>query len=631
MKMHGLSLRYKLMAALMIIPIVGLSLFLLIAKNIFEKDKIAYVFDSSLSVSKTRAARVSSEVSSVISLAQAIVLSYRSDTKNLADVGTYYFERESKFDAFELFAWNPDTSSYEKNVDLAKPTGKRILAESDKETLELVNQARLKPIVIQGVAKSRDRLLLAVRFGDVTDPKHVVAVALFDATELAQVFMEDGPYLSFLARRSDEKTIFSSLDPNSGWGPESVLEALSKKKTPEGIEELKSKQGVRYLSSFSEVGVGDLIVVSMVDRRAALQAVDVLLRKSVLFFIAVLAMTAFIAVFASRSMTQALSKLSFATLKVAQGDFEVRVDGTAGGEIGLLARSFNAMAIEVARLMRETAEKARMEAELATAKTVQETLFPENLAQLGSIEIAGHYEPASECGGDWWYYCETGDKVYIWIGDATGHGAPAALLTSAARAVVSVLTYGPPRPVSECLNILNRAICETSKSKMMMTFFLASIDKNTGLMTYSNASHESPYILHELAPGVEPKRDDFEPITDVNNPRLGEQVDRIFKESKVQLKPGDSIIFYTDGILDVKNGEQKSWGERRFLKSLSAQLKSDATAQEALKGIVHSLEEYREASILDDDVTLIVCRYKQSIFKNADGDLTQLDHGQKAS
>ena len=150
-------------------------------------------------------------------------------------------------------------------------------------------------------------------------------------------------------------------------------------------------------------------------------------------------------------------------------------------------------------------------------------------------------------------------------------------------------------------------------------------------MTYSNASHESPYILHELAPGVEPKRDDFEPITDVNNPRLGEQVDRIFKESKVQLKPGDSIIFYTDGILDVKNGEQKSWGERRFLKSLSAQLKSDATAQEALKGIVHSLEEYREASILDDDVTLIVCRYKQSIFKNADGDLTQLDHGQKAS
>ncbi|MEK7358675.1 MAG: hypothetical protein AAB250_19680, partial [Bdellovibrionota bacterium] len=119
-KMKGVSLRYKLLAALTIIPLIGLSLFLLLAVNIFEKDKIAYVFDSSLSVSKTRATRVTSEIGSDLSIAQAVVLSYRADTKNLAEAGQYYFEREAKFHAFQIHAMNEETGVYEKTVDLAK-------------------------------------------------------------------------------------------------------------------------------------------------------------------------------------------------------------------------------------------------------------------------------------------------------------------------------------------------------------------------------------------------------------------------------------------------------------------------------------------------------------------------------
>lgn len=617
MGMRGISLRYKFMAALLVIPLVGLSLFLLIAKNIFEKDKIAYVFDSSLSVSKTRAARVSSEVSSVISIAQAIVLSYRSDTKNLGETGTYYFDRETKFEAFQLYAWSPDANNYDRTVNLAKPNGKKLLSGGDKTLQDLVSQARTRPIVVHGLqGAATDRVLLAARFGEVSDPKHVIAVALFEATDLAQIFAsEQGPYLSFLSRKSDGQPVFSSLEPGTEWGPEGIWAELADKKTPEGIEELHSGAGMRYLASFSEVGVADLVVVSMVERHAALAAVDVLLRKSFLFFAAIIAMTTILAVIASRGMTLALSRLSAATQKIASGDFGVRVDIQSGGEIGLLATSFNAMAGEVSRLMRETAEKARMESELATAKAVQETLFPESTARIGSVEIAGHYEPASECGGDWWYYCENGDKVYIWVGDATGHGAPAALMTSAARAVASVITIGAPLSPSDCLSILNRAICDTGKGKMMMTFFLACIDTKTGQMAYANASHEPPLLLRQMS--HEPKRDDFIPLNGVNSPRVGEQRDIGFKETTIQLEPGDTVAFYTDGVVDVKSPDAKSWGERRFMKSLAGEIHKalhqpgeiKGEAKNALGGVVQTLAEFRGETPLDDDVTLILCRY----------------------
>lgn len=610
MKMRGISLRYKFMAALLVIPLIGLSLFLLIAKNIFEMDKIAYVFDSSLQVTKTRAARVNSEITSVISLSQAIVLSYRSDTRNLADTGVYFFDRETKLDAFRIMAWNPATSSYEKTVDLVKPSGKTALKDADAGVTDLaLETSKTRPIVVMGIPGSMDRLLLAVRFGEVTDPNHVTALVVFDASELMQIFADKGPYHSYLARKDNGRLVFQPVGTDIGWSR--IWEHFAQKKVPEGIEEIPSplKAGVRYLASYSEVGVAGLMVTSFVDKKAALAAVDVLLRQSLMFFLIVISATMIVAVIASRGMTYALSNLSDATLKVAQGDFDVRVNDRAGGEIGLLATSFNAMAGEVSRLMKETAEKARMESELATARAVQETLFPEPNASIGTVEISGHYQPASECGGDWWFYCENGDKVYIWIGDATGHGAPAALLTSAARAVASVITQGPPLPVSDCLAILNHAICDTSKGQMMMTFFIGCIDKVTGEFSYANASHEPPYLLNRPEAGVEPKRDSFIPLNAVNNPRLGERMDCSFRETSIQLKPGDTIILYTDGVVDVKNPERKSLGERRFLKSLAKTLAVNPATQEAMGEVTASIEEFRSDEPLEDDVTLIICRY----------------------
>lgn len=192
--------------------------------------------------------------------------------------------------------------------------------------------------------------------------------------------------------------------------------------------------------SFSEIGFGDSFVLAAVKKELALSALDQLLKKSVVFFVLLVAVIAIVSLFASGSVTNALTQLFEATEKVTQGKFDIQVKVKSSDEICVLADNFNLMAKEVSRLVAQTAENARMQNELQTAKTVQETLFPDANALLEKIAISGFYEPASECGGDWWHYCMiNGRAVFFRIGDATGHGAPSALITSAAKSAAAII------------------------------------------------------------------------------------------------------------------------------------------------------------------------------------------------
>ena len=142
----------------------------------------------------------------------------------------------------------------------------------------------------------------------------------------------------------------------------------------------------------------------------------------------------------------------------------------------------------------------------------------------------------------------------------------------------------------------------------MMTFALIAIDKKTGLLTYSNASHEPPMILRGQCQEI--SRNDFLALTEVNNPRLGENYSSHFKEGKIQLEPGDRLVLYTDGVMDVKSPEQKTWGERRFVKALSASMMESRDPGQSVTTVVQSLTDFRKKTPLDDDVTLVLCSYR---------------------
>ena len=118
-----------------------------------------------------------------------------------------------------------------------------------------------------------------------------------------------------------------------------------------------------------------------------------------------------------------------------------------------------------------------MEQELEVARTIQETLVPPNepVAQ-GHFKFAGYFQPASQCGGDWWTWHQlVGDKILIVIGDVTGHGVPSAMITAAAKAACDVArsVYQDDVAVAKLLEIMNYASFESAKRKFVMTCFAA--------------------------------------------------------------------------------------------------------------------------------------------------------------
>ena len=362
--------------------------------------------------------------------------------------------------------------------------------------------------------------------------------------------------------------------------------------------------------SFAEVGLGDLIVMSKVDKKRALKAVEVLVLKSLLFFLALLAITLIVSVIVSNRLTATLRELFEATRQIAQGDFDVKIVARSSDEVGGLAHSFNWMAAEVSRLLVDTAEQARMAGELSTVRTVQETLFPAARSQFGPINIMGHFEPASECGGDWWNYSRIGNRLFLWIGDATGHGAPAALITSAATSAAAVIEMIPDVTPARAMSILNRAILQTSKGQIMMTFFIACIDLDTHQFTYSSASHDPPYLMRRT--GEKIGRKDLRPLNEVNGPRLGDVKDFVYRDIAVDFAPGDLLFLYTDGILDIENPAGQKMGERNFLKALVASANLEGPIEDKLGSLRGQLDGFREGALLIDDVTMVMCQFDAS-------------------
>lgn len=583
-----------------------LTIYLILALKIFEEDKIAYVFDSSSRMSGTMASQFKTQLNSVLGTTKPIFQDYLLKQK-FSSVSDSIFTNEPSLEAIIVFS--PSSSGaytqsafLEKEVQLAASYTNALQSQMPSYFAEVDANMRVVKVPFKD-----DRVFM---FEKVTDPESkrssvfLVIVRMSEAAEMFRAALSQKTYLI----SQDGSVLFGPYGQEGQKLQATVTPSFLKgvsQQVAQGAETAKAKDGSELLVSFSKVGFGDLLVVTTVDKEKALGAVQILIRKSLIFFALLISVTVILSLFASSGLTQALTQLFNATKKVAEGDFNIRVDVKSNDEVGSLAENFNIMAAEVSRLLDQTAEKARMESELQTAKTVQDTLFPETRAKIKNLSIAGYYEPASECGGDWWHYCEIGKKIFLWIGDATGHGAPAALITSAAKSASTIIERLNISP-AKALELLNRSIYDVSKGRIMMTFFLAAYDTESGELTYCNASHEAPFLIRKSE--SELKKRDLVTLNEVNNPRLGQSRDSVYQQTSIQLQPGDAVFFYTDGIPDIQNPGKESWGERNFIKALIAANKDYPEAHDSVERFVQSFQDHRQGAPLVDDVTFFVVK-----------------------
>ncbi|MBL7545882.1 MAG: SpoIIE family protein phosphatase [Bdellovibrionaceae bacterium] len=603
MKKKTFSLKYKILLLLTLIPSLALSIYVFLAMSIFSKDKIAYIYDSSGNLSQALSQQLRVLIAGVINNNKSVFQNF-VNSRSFSGVSSGHFESENGVDAILVY----DVDETAKKISFVSMIA-RDKSEYDVFRPKLDNQVQYEAQHIQG----NQRILYSldqndkIFFLEKTTPtapgqKAIYFVVVIKAEEFYDTFSSSSAQQLFLINQFGQVVLGSAQVSERDITKVYDIKFLKNKanRFQQGVEETVDKNKKEMIISFADVGFGESYVLAAVKKDLALSALDQLLKKSVIFFVLLVAIIAVVSLFASGSVTNALTQLFEATQKVSQGQFDIQVQVKTSDEIGVLAENFNLMAKEVSRLLEQTAENARMQNELQTAKTVQETLFPEANAMIEKIAISGFYEPASECGGDWWHYCKINNRVFFWIGDATGHGAPSALITSAAKsaaAIIELLDVGP----SAAMEYLNRCIYEVSRGRLMMTFFIACYDPITKKLTYANASHESPYLIKHKSGPV--KKKDLIPLNDVNNPRLGQGRSTKYDETTVDFDSGDFIFFYTDGVPDVRSASEVAWGEREFLKAIVETQGDHPSVEVFIERFVNKMQTYRSGSTLVDDVT----------------------------
>jgi serine phosphatase RsbU (regulator of sigma subunit) len=298
-----------------------------------------------------------------------------------------------------------------------------------------------------------------------------------------------------------------------------------------------------------------------------------------------------------------------AGLEYAKSQFSARIQAVFGDESsaessqisGIRSNLVN-LADQLIRLLHETAEKASLKKEFEVARTVQSLLVPtEDIIDRPFLRVAAYFQPASECGGDWWTVSDLPDeRVLFLIGDVTGHGISSAIITGAAKASCALachVTKGQVTP-SELLGMMNAAIHETARRQIMMTCAAAVFDRPRGQLIVANAGHHFPYLLRD---------GQLRPIM-VHGQPLGATSGTSYESTVIPFMSKDLVVWFTDGVVECEN----EWGEQFSDKRLRAicQRAAAAGAQGVRDAVVQAISAFREHRPQTDDMTLVVASIK---------------------
>ncbi len=578
-----------------------------IAIKDFEKDKIAYVLDTNLSHSRVVSSQIKSEVNYVVEKIASLVRVYKANHASDHSEFKNAFTSETKIDSLLLFTSDNNAEKINTEFSLVKEGVTAEESEALEKSVKQFAADSAKQSDSQEDAFSIYRpfenskwiavVKLKTKYG-----QPIYAASLLNFSYFLSAFDNAQIQDTFLVNAKSEvilKPKISSFPLAQNELAEILKTSHDKLQSNEGVFEYTSNNE-GYLVSTSTVSLGNLKVVSIIPKSAALEAVKLMIVKASLFLAFLIFVTVALSIISSTKLTASLKRLTNATKEIAKGNFSVILEAGSKDEVGTLSNGFNVMTAEIQRLLIETAEKARMESELKTAQLVQQTLFPKEHHKEHGLEILGHYQPASECSGDWWYYKKINNKTMFCIGDATGHGVPAALLTAAARSAASAIEKFPTLSLSNMMDIFNTSIYNTAKGQVMMTMFLGLYDHDTGTVEYCNASHEPPFLLPNVANLT---KNDFQLLHAANGPRLGESSDASYQSAEIKLSPGEKIVLYTDGVTEIRNQTGDMWGERALIRCLISCHNDKKNLAGIMVEIDNQLNTFRSTHPLEDDVT----------------------------
>jgi serine phosphatase RsbU (regulator of sigma subunit)/pSer/pThr/pTyr-binding forkhead associated (FHA) protein len=255
-----------------------------------------------------------------------------------------------------------------------------------------------------------------------------------------------------------------------------------------------------------------------------------------------------------------------------------------------------AVAIENARLYKETLEKARLEQEMRIAAEIQQALWPRALQSGAYFRAAAASVPCRSIGGDFFDYVNFGERAFGFaLGDVAGKGPPAALLSALLQGIFAAQAISKLAP-AETIAVVNSALVRRGIENRFVTIFYAVLERD-GRLTYCNAGHNPPLLV-----GREGVRK-----LERGGPIVGLFEHARFEEETVQLSTSDQIVVFSDGVSEAVNDAGEEYGESRVIQLVSA-ARNDAPA-DVLQHVFESVRDYAAGTPQGDDITAMVLRY----------------------
>ena len=276
-------------------------------------------------------------------------------------------------------------------------------------------------------------------------------------------------------------------------------------------------------------------------------------------------------------------------------------------EIGELAGSIDRMEERIqdyiASITKITAEKERINTELALATRIQATTLPHEFPPFPDrkeFDLYATMDPAREVGGDFYdFFLVDDDHLCVVIADVSGKGIPGALFMMVSKAILeSVAMLG--RSAGQILTKMNDGICSNNQVDMFVTVWVGILEISTGKLTAANAGHEYP-VLKRVG-------GDYELLRDKHGFVIGGMPGVQYKEYELQLNPGDRLFLYTDGVPEATDGNAELFGTDRMLDALNGV--KDGSPEEVLAGVRRAVDGFVKDAEQFDDLTMLCLEYK---------------------
>ena len=258
-----------------------------------------------------------------------------------------------------------------------------------------------------------------------------------------------------------------------------------------------------------------------------------------------------------------------------------------------------AVAITNAKLYYEALEGTRMAEQIRLAGVIQRRMIPQKPPNVPGLDIAATYIPCFEVGGDLYDFFKINhSRIIVGIADVIGKGIPAAIIMSSFRGAVRAYTDTEAGRglIHRTVNKLNKMACAECREGEFITFFYAAMDVQAMAITYCNCGHEPPILIRDGK------------ITELKTGGLvlGLQQKAEYEIQTLQLKEGDCLILYTDGLIDAANFDGEFWGKQRLLQA--AKRFCEGPAKQMVKNILGYRRRFVGLANQCDDTSIIVIK-----------------------